>query len=499
MVDGSPRVSDAWFYTSPTVNSQLVNGSEWRTVLISGMRQGGKQLFALDITNPSASTATSCPNSRSPADTGYPCYLWEFPRENATAGEKALMGETWSEPIVTKIKVRVNANDNAGAGFERWVAIVGAGYDKTSNPNDKASYSATSLAGRALFIIDIQTGKVIAQKEFDPSGTASAATDPASVAYNAANPERSMHFAFAATPAVYDLDFDGFADVIYASDLGGNIWKWVIKNIADDSVNGSTPNYDQNANWSFGLFFKAPSYLNTSTGQRWWKSFFFPPTAVLKNGKLWIALGSGERANLAFTGNAATSADNNRFYSVLDSDPLNASSVAAPVVESDLADVTSLTGCPVISPSKGFFFVTGESEKFVTPPEAFNYFVLTASYTPTGAASPCTSGGNARIYGFKIMCGEGLFTGPSAAAAANDRSVDIGSGLPTAPQITVTTDPNGQSSIVVNNQNGDLIDPSRPQCAVAPCPAACDPARDPNCVPGGGVRGGTLYWRELSN
>jgi type IV pilus assembly protein PilY1 len=498
MVDGSPRVSDAWFYTSPTVNSQLVDGSEWRTVLVSGMRQGGKQLFALDITNPAASALTTCPNSRSPSDTGYPCYLWEFPRENAPAADKALMGETWSEPIVTKIRVRVNANDNAGAGFERWVAIVGAGYDKTSNPNDKANYSATSLAGRALFVIDIQTGKVIAKKEFDPSATAAPTTDPSSIAYNASNPERSMHFAFAATPAVYDLDFDGFADVVYAADLGGNIWKWVIEDIAYDSVNSATTDYDQNSSWDFSLFFKAPSWLNTSTGLRWWKSFFYAPTAVLKNNKLWIGLGTGERANLPFTGSSTTTADNNRFYSVLDNDPLDATSVAAPLTETNLLDVTSLTGCPVVSPSNGFFFIASEAEKFVTPPETFNYFVLTASYVPTGAATPCTSGGTARIYGFKITCGQGLFTGPSAAAAANGRSVDIGSGLPTAPQVTITTDPNGQSSIVVNNQNGDLIDPSRPQCATPPCQSACSPT-DPNCVPGGGAKGGTLYWREVNN
>jgi len=498
MVDGSPRVSDAWFYTSPTVNSQLVDGSEWRTVLVSGMRQGGKQLFALDITNPGASAFTTCPNSRSPSDTGYPCYLWEFPRENAPAADKALMGETWSEPIVTKIRVRVNANDNAGAGFERWVAIVAAGYDKTSNPNDKANYSATALAGRALFVIDIQTGEVIAKKEFDPSATAAPTTDPSTIAYSAANPERSMHFAFAATPAVYDLDFDGYADVVYAADVGGNIWKWVIEDLAHDSVNSATTDYDQNSDWDFSLFFKAPSWLNTSTGLRWWKSFFYAPTAVLKNNKLWIGLGTGERANLPFIGSSATTADNNRFYSVLDNDPLNATSVAAPLVESSLLDVTSLSGCPVVSPSSGFFFVADEAEKFVTPPETFNYFVLTASYIPTGAASPCTSGGTARIYGFKITCGQGLFAGPSAAASASDRSVDIGSGLPTAPQVTITTDPNGQSSILVNNQNGDLIDPSRPQCAAPPCPPACLPT-DPNCVPGGGAKGGTLYWREVNN
>ncbi len=498
-VDGSPRVSDVWFYTTPTVNTQLVNGSEWRSILISGMRQGGKQLFALDITDPSRAAGVSCPNSRSPSNTGYPCYLWEFPRENAPAADKAIMGESWSEPVITKIKLRVNANNNGGAGFERWVAIVAGGYDKTGNPNDKANYNAQALAGRALMIIDVQTGKLIAKKQFDPAGTALPTTDPSTVAYLALNPELSMHYAFAATPAVYDLDADGFADVVYAVDIGGNVWKWQIHDIGHDSVNSASTDYDQNGDWEFGLFFKAPSYLNIGTGLRWWKSFFFPPTAVLKNNKLWIAIGSGERANLGWTGNAATTLDNNRFYSIQDPDPSNALGVATPLQETDLANITALTGCPVISPSKGFFFVADEAEKFITPAEAFSYFVLSASYIPTGAATPCTSGGTARIYGFKITCGQGLFTGPSGFAAASDRSVDIGSGLPTAPQITITTDPNGQSSIVVNNQNGDLIDPNRPQCAAAPCPPACDPAKDPNCVPGGVSKGGTLYWRELSN
>lgn len=499
-VDGSPRVSDAWFYTSATNDTQLTNGSEWRTILVSGMRQGGKQLFALDITDPSRGAGVSCPNSRSPSDTGYPCYLWEYPRENALASEKALMGETWSEPVITKIKVRVNSNDNGGKGFDRWVAIFGAGYAKASNPNDKTSYNALSPAGRALVILDVQTGKVIARKEFDAGGTAAPTTDPSSVSYSASNPERSMHFSFAATPAVYDLDADGYADVVYAVDLGGNIWKWVIKGVGWDSVNSVSTDYDQNSYWSFGKWFQAPTYFNSGTGQRWWKSFFFPPTAVLKKGKLWIAVGSGERANLAFVGNASTPADNNRFYSILDSDALWTSGVpATALVETNLLNVSSTTGCPAISPSSGFFFVASEAEKFITPSEAFSYFVLSAAYIPTGAATPCTSGGSARIYGFKITCGEGLFTGPSSATSANDRSVDIGSGLPTAPQITITTDPNGQSSVIVNNQNGDLIDPNRPQCAIAPCPAACDPLTNPNCVPGGISRGGTLYWREISN
>ena len=48
-----------------------------------------------------------------------------------------------------------------------------------------------------------------------------------------------MRFAFAATPAVIDLDFDGYADLVYAADLGGNLWKWVITADVLDPINGT--------------------------------------------------------------------------------------------------------------------------------------------------------------------------------------------------------------------------------------------------------------------
>ena len=54
------------------------------------MRQGGNQYFALDLTDPAA--------------TSYPGYLWEFPRENAAAAVTQWLGQTWSEPVITKVQ-----------------------------------------------------------------------------------------------------------------------------------------------------------------------------------------------------------------------------------------------------------------------------------------------------------------------------------------------------------------------------------------------------------
>ncbi len=498
-VDGSPRVSDSWFYTNPTINTQLASGSEWRTVLVSGMRQGGRSFYALDISNPSATASTTCPNTRSNPDAGYPCYLWEFPREDATAAIKSMMGETWSEPVIGKIRVKVNANDNGGAGFDRWVAVVGTGFDRKSDPNDYASYDALATEGRALLIIDVQTGEIIAKKEFDPTTTAASTTDPTSVAYDPLNPERSMHYAMAGTPGVFDLDTDGYIDTIYMADLGGNIWKWVVKGIGHDSVNSSTTDYDQNSTWKFSKFFEAPSHFDAVASVRRWKSFFFAPTAVLDSGKLWVTVGSGERTHLQYMGDPLTTAENNRLYSVVDSDPFNSLGTASALVETDLVDLTTPLGatqCASVTGKKGFFIMGQDGEKFITPTDIFFFVTFAASYVPTVAANPCDATGDAYLYAFSVQCGEGLFT--DAGTGNPVTNVSLGSGLPTAPKITMSLDPSGKSSIVINNQNGDLIDPSRPKCTTPPCKPSCDKATNPDCPLPQGFKGvGQMYWREF--
>ncbi len=127
-VDGDLNASDVWIHPTPSTATKVANGSEWRTYLMGGLREGGHQYYALDVTNPNGITP--------PGGGGalpYPGYAWEFPNEVDTAGDLAFMGETWAKPIITKI--RLTDPLNASKVVERWVAIVTAGYDPTSDPN----------------------------------------------------------------------------------------------------------------------------------------------------------------------------------------------------------------------------------------------------------------------------------------------------------------------------------------------------------------------------
>ncbi len=447
-VDGSPTVADAWFYSDPMIADKAANGSEWHTVLVGGMRQGGETIYALDISDPAAGN--------------YPSYLWEFPREDAPASLTDYVGQTWSEPILTKIRVRVNGDDNEGKGYERWVAIFAGGYDTSGDPNIFTAYDANATKGRSILIVDITTGELLASKQFDPGAPVG-------------DPQREMRFAIPSTPGVYDLDFDGFADVIYVGDLGGNVWKWVIHEIGEDRVNdGSGLTTQPDATWPFKKFFEAPTYQEKAGEPIYHKSFFFPPGATFKNRTLWLALGTGERTNLKFMGDESIADDNNRFYAMTDLDPLEqAVTPYATLAESDLSDVTNDASCVSLTTDRGYYFVADDGEKFVTNVDIFFYFVFVGSYIPTDALDPCETGGLGALYIFKIHCGEGFF----GSEANPERDLDVGAGMPTDPRITIGTDGDTSNRVIINKQTGEIMNVQAP--------------------PGFGAGVGMFYWREM--
>ena len=442
-VDGSPHAADVWFPSTPTATTK--SATDWHTILVGGMRQGGTDpntpsytengtehstasvtglattsglyvgesvtgahipgnttitaivsgtaitlsaaasasvtealgfgglhgnYYALDITNPNG--VAGGPN--------FPAYLWEFPAEGSAPTLTQYVGQTWSEPVITKIKLAVGANNNNGQGFERWVVIVGGGYDTSGDPNT-IGYKQTSTLGRAIFILDAETGQVIAQKVFSP-------TNPAT------DPQSQMFYAIPSTPAVFDLNFDGFADVIYVGDLGGDVWKWSITNVCNDPATLCTNS------WPFTKFFAAPAFQSTPApagtavansppvaGDHY-KSFFYPPVGTYQSQTLWIGFGSGERANLTYPGiSGANVNNNNRFYAMTDTDPFDQNSTTpATLTEANLLDVTS----PLPATSGGTCQpITQRGWYFLASTDATNDGVgMTCSQTPGVPSAP---------------------------------------------------------------------------------------------------------------
>lgn len=153
-VDGSPNISD-------------INNSGWKTVLISGMGQGAKGIFALDVTNPGNFTESNASS----------IVKFEY-----TSANNPDIGYIQGQPTIIKL--------NNG----KYAAVFGNGYNNSGN-------------GQAnLFIVDADTGALI--KEIS-TGSGS----PANIN------------GLSAITAI-DIDGNGTADYVYGGDLNGNMWKF---------------------------------------------------------------------------------------------------------------------------------------------------------------------------------------------------------------------------------------------------------------------------------
>ncbi|MFO0689731.1 MAG: PilC/PilY family type IV pilus protein [Myxococcota bacterium] len=437
-VDGSPSVGDVWI-DSDSDPTNAKQSSEWKTVMVTGLREGGEHYLALDVTDPAAS--------------GYPAYMWEFPKENDSTW-RPLIAQTWSQPVITRVRLE----DTSGHLVEKWVAVFGFGYDPTSNPN-VATYSASSKKGRGIMMLDIATGTPIAVRKFG----------------NSTGDVPEMLYSIASSPGVLDYDQDGFADLIYIGDLGGNIWKWVVRKRG--KANPTSSELYQ-ANWSFRKFFtddptRAASGVHT-------RSFFYAPSATIVNSILYLGLGTGERADLNCSSTLRGCNLLNRFYVIRDRDIWD---LASPTVidgrDYPTGQLTNVTAdenkCPTVQ-RNGFSFSVADGEKFVTNSEIFNAFFFTSTFKPD-LSNVCAPSGTSKLYGFLAKCGQGFFGPPSPVSpiAGTDRSMDMGKGMPTDARLSIAPG-SGGNRLIISKQDGQLINVDS---------GSADSEH------------GTLYWREL--
>jgi type IV pilus assembly protein PilY1 len=442
-VDGSPTVADAWLGDPNDPNDVTKTPDEWATMLVVGFREGGAGYLALDVTNPDA---TSWSDPHGP----YPKFMWEFTHAN--------LGEAWSEPVITRVKVagatglgdKCGKNNGDGDCREQWVAIFGAGYDETGNPNS-ASYDSAATISRGIFMVALDTGALLSAVLYDP---------------NATDGREYMDYSLPSMPAVLDLNFDGFADVVYIGDLGGQMWKWDISAVGSDSNSDSLLD-----NWTYGRFFSAGSA--TVSGVPHYRSIYFPAAASFVGGDLVLAFGTGERDDLFYAG-SATDDENNRFYVVRDDEPTGSNAFSAGTyTESNISNITGADSDSVTS-DQGFYFKLEDSEKFVTNQLVFAGFVIAATYVPDdGSTDSCDRAGEARLYVFDVESGLGYYFEAGVTTGDGARYATVGSGAPTDPRLSISM--TGEQ-LYIQTSTGQVVQVDPPD-------------------PGSLAR--TIYWRHL--
>ncbi|MDZ4730046.1 MAG: PilC/PilY family type IV pilus protein [Xanthomonadales bacterium] len=155
-------------YVDGTLRISNVNFSGIaKTMLVSGLGAGGKGLFALDVTS---HTAASEPAAASKL-------MWEI----AAGGSFGDLGYTYGTPHITRLP-----NGTAAVVFSN-------GY--MSSNGRAVLYVVNAATGGLISAIDTQTGSV-----GSPNGLSS--------------------------PTLHDADQDGQAELAYAGDLDGQVWKF---------------------------------------------------------------------------------------------------------------------------------------------------------------------------------------------------------------------------------------------------------------------------------
>lgn len=212
-----------------------------------GMRRGGKSYYALDVSNPDS-----------------PSFMWRIGADVAGFSE---MGQSWSEPVVTRIPGYYDNN-----GVAKPVLIFGAGYDTNK---DASGVGTADGEGRGIFIVDAETGALVWS-----------VTPGANSANNMS--EAGLLHSVPGDVTALDSNSDGLADRIYFADTGGNIWRV-------DMPGNELPSTSQNE-W----FISKLGAFNGATTQTDRRFFTSPDVVRIRfQGEAVDALiiGSGDRTN----------------------------------------------------------------------------------------------------------------------------------------------------------------------------------------------------------
>ncbi|HYR15969.1 MAG TPA: PilC/PilY family type IV pilus protein, partial [Mycobacterium sp.] len=180
-VDQTPYVGDACIGGSVSSTTPLAPiGCTWKTLLIGTTGAGGRDVFALDVTNASAMSPSAV--------------QWDLVGQPATgASGDPDLGYTIGKPIIA----RLNSGD--------WAAVFGNGY-------------LSSNGCAVLYIVSLNGGAVTKIQAGTTCGTG---TNPAA---NGLGPV-----------TLADVDGNMTTDFVYAGDAQGNLWKFDLTSTSSSS------------------------------------------------------------------------------------------------------------------------------------------------------------------------------------------------------------------------------------------------------------------------
>lgn len=330
--------------------------------IYTGMRRGGRNYYALDVTDVSA-----------------PKMMWTI---KGGVGDFSELGQSWSKPVKTKLKINDTLMD---------VLIIGGGYDPQQ---DEVTTRTSDSQGRAIFIVDARTGERLWWA--GPTGS------------GADLELAAMNYSIPASVKILDMTGDGITNQIYVGDMGGQVWRFDINNgstrkkLVTGAVLAQLGGADEANN---RRFYHAPDLSGTEFGG---------------SRHLALIIGSGWQAH------PLNRVIDDRIYMLripeVTSPPTDETGKVAyyTLTEDSLYDVTEnliqqgeedqqLAGRMKLGTSSGWYIrlnAHGRGEKVLSATQTVNHRVFITTYEPAPSSNACApSAGISRLYNLSVIDG----------------------------------------------------------------------------------------------
>ena len=375
-VDGTPEVGDVDFLNIDGFSA----GGDWRTIAVGGLGKGGRGFYALDITNPIATSEVDAKNK----------VLWEFPNSisNSAVRNTATlnMGFSFGKPLVVK---------TAAKG---WVVVVSSGYNNGTNSGDSGGDGLGHI-----YVINPKTGDLIKDIPTVGCGTTTVST-PCGLTYLNAS-----------------TDSNKLVDYIYGGDLNGNVWRF--------NLTGAST-----ASWTVAKF----TTLVDNSGK--FQPISTAPDLINKAGVRTVVVGTGLYLGSSdvpgFSGSNSASTQTQSLYALRDDllGPLPAalrSNLQVQTVSSGGTTGTVAITQVNYAVKKGWYVdmpITGE--RINTKPANINDTIVWTSNLPS--PTKCDPGGSSRIYALGVVAGYSLWGSLGNVLASRPVIIELPNGTPIA-------------------------------------------------------------------
>lgn len=425
-LDGPMQV---WRYDANSDGS-ITTAAGDHVYIYQPMRRGGTSIYAFDVT-----TITS------------PKLLWQINGtglDTTPSGDYADLAQTWSAP--QRATILWNS-------AQREVLFFGGGYDPD---HDTATSPPSSSRGNAIFMVDATTGLLLWS-----------AGDSSPHDYINANMTQS----FTADLSVSDVDGDGAADVMFAVDITGNLWRFDFSKTATSASNFVGSNAGRIAQLGgtgadFRRFYNAPDVALFA--QRGSSSFFT------------ISIPSGHREDPreeVISDYLFVLFDENVFSAPANYGYNSGSAISA-------SDLTTANLDPNTTVSIGAYgwklALAGTGEKGLSETVTFNGKILMSTYLPDSASTCVGTLGSGRYYIVNALTGVSTIIDDNG--TANDTSDDTRTayrtlekpGIPPKPVVIFGTEDVCVADCSTSNptyeQRGTLTACVGPECEEEPEP-----------------------------